>query len=133
MDWRSTTSGASRELGTSAEIAPSSFAPRRPGCEPRPSAGLHVCPSCGSEFVHPLTWEPAARKRWSVTLRCPDCGWSGGGVYGQLAVDRFDDVLEQGTEAILDDLRTLTRANMEDEVDRFVAALAAGQVLPEDF
>ena len=33
----------------------------------------------------------------------------------------------------MDDLRELARANMADAVERFVAALWAGAVLPEDF
>ncbi len=37
------------------------------------------------------------------------------------------------SEALVADLRKLTRANMEDDVERFIAALNAEYVLPEDF
>lgn len=94
---------------------------------------LHVCGSCGSQLVFPTDWEPAGSRHWSVHLRCPDCEWQSEGVYTQDIVDRFDQVLDEGTEAILDDLMRLTHANMEEEIDRFAAALEADQILPEDF
>jgi hypothetical protein len=34
---------------------------------------------------------------------------------------------------MLDQLTALTRANMAEEADRFVAALAGNHILPEDF
>jgi hypothetical protein len=34
---------------------------------------------------------------------------------------------------VLDDLNTLVRANMEDQISRFVSALSADHILPEDF
>jgi hypothetical protein len=95
--------------------------------------GLHVCPSCTSELVYPTDWAPAQPKSWSVDLRCPDCEWHGNGVYPQDVVDRFDEQLDLGTEQLLADLSLLTRANMEEQVDRFVTALNAGWIVPEDF
>jgi hypothetical protein len=94
---------------------------------------LHICPSCNSELVYPTDWAPAANKYWEVALRCPECEWNGGGTYSQDVVDRFDETLEVGTESVLHDLKVLTRANMEDQIDRFVSALTADQILPEDF
>ena len=73
---------------------------------------------------------PTGRRRatgtGSVALRCPECEWNGGGSYSQDIVDRFDEALERGTESVLEDLDLLARANMEDQIDRFVAALARG-------
>jgi len=97
------------------------------------AAGLHVCPCCESELVYPTDWCPAPRKRWNVDLRCPECEWLGNGNYSQELVDRFDEVLDIGTEQLLTDLQLLARANMEEQVERFVAALRTGQILPEDF
>jgi hypothetical protein len=95
--------------------------------------GLHVCPSCASELVYPTDWAPAAAKSWTVQLRCPDCEWNGGGVYAQEVVDRFDEQLDLGTEELLADLNLLTRANMEEQVERFVQALDANWIVPDDF
>jgi predicted RNA-binding Zn-ribbon protein involved in translation (DUF1610 family) len=99
----------------------------------RRDEGLHICPACDSGLVHPVDWSPAAGRRWLVDLRCPECGWTGGGTYSQKVVDRFDEVLDDGTEALLDDLNRLSRANMEEHVEAFVAALEADRILPEDF
>lgn len=54
-------------------------------------------------------------------------------MFDQEVADRFDDALDNSTQAVLDDLQALTRANMENDVERFCAALAAGFILPEDF
>ena len=94
---------------------------------------LHICGSCGSELVYPLDWEESGATHWEVALRCPNCEWSGTGVYPQDVVERFDEELDRGTEALVRDLKQLMHANMEDEIDRFVRALDAGHIVPDDF
>jgi hypothetical protein len=94
---------------------------------------LHVCTACGSELVYPVDWEEAGAEHWQVCLRCPDCEWSGHGTFSQSAVERFDEQLDRGTEAVVQDLRRLMHANMEDEIERFVSALAADHIVPDDF
>jgi hypothetical protein len=100
---------------------------------PDHGAALHVCPTCGSELVHPTEWAPAGTALWRVDLRCPECEWHGTGVHDQKTMDRFDEVLDDGTEALLDDLTQLSRAIMEEEVERFVSALQRDLIQPEDF
>jgi hypothetical protein len=94
---------------------------------------LHVCPECERELVYPVEWEETSPTHWEVLLRCPNCEWSDLGVFDQDTVDRFDDELDRGTEAVSRDLKRLTQANMEEEVERFVSALFADAILPEDF
>ena len=94
---------------------------------------LHVCPDCERELVYPVEWEEASATHWEVELRCPNCEWATVGVFDQETVDRFDEKLDTGTEALVRDLRRLTRANMEDEVDRFALALASDAIWPMDF
>lgn len=94
---------------------------------------LHLCAACGSRLVHPIDWEEAGPRSWTVSLRCPNCWWTGSGTFEQEVVDAFDLELDEGVEALIDDLRELARANMAEAVERFVAALWAGAVLPEDF
>ena len=56
-----------------------------------------------------------------------------GGVFDEEMGEAFDEELDRGTEALVRDLQRLMRANMEDDVDRFLAALAADQIWPMDF
>jgi hypothetical protein len=99
----------------------------------RPDEELHMCGSCGSELVYPLDWEESGATHWEVALRCPNCEWMGTGVYPQETVERFDEELDRGTEALVRDLKQLMHANMEDEIDRFVRALDGGHIVPDDF
>ena len=94
---------------------------------------LHLCGACGSGLVYPVEWEEAGTTHWEVALRCPNCEWLATGVFEQDVVERFDEELDRGTEALVRDLKRLMHANMEDEIDRFAAALYAGHIVPEDF
>ena len=100
---------------------------------PEVKLDLHVCPVCTAGLVYPIDWEEVTVTQWEVELRCPNCEWHHIGTYPQDVVDRFDDELDRGTEALTRDLTRLTRANMEDEIDRFVCALGVDAILPEDF
>jgi hypothetical protein len=94
---------------------------------------MHGCPSCDSILVQPVDWHEQAGGHWNFELRCPDCEWSGRDNYSQIEVERYDEELDRGGQALLEDLRALIRANMRDEADRFAAALATDSILPEDF
>jgi len=96
-------------------------------------ADIHVCRQCSSELVYPVTWEEADRSRWEVSLRCPNCEWTVTDIFEEEDIQRFDETLDRGTEALVADLRQLSRANMEEDVERFINALTAGHLLPEDF
>jgi hypothetical protein len=94
---------------------------------------LHVCPECDSDLVQPIAWSETEASKWEITLRCPNCCWHGEGLYGQDQLESFEERLEEGLDAMLRDLQRLTHANMADQVDRFIAALNADLILPEDF
>ena len=113
-------------------VDPLAFATRRPRYSPTASE-LHICEACGSDLVYPIEWAPADERTWAVELRCPDCEWSRNGVHAQQVVDRFDIELDRGTDMLIEDLARLTRANMEDEIERFIHALHADHILAEDF
>ncbi len=100
---------------------------------PEPSGDLHVCRDCRSELVYPLSWQEADDSSWEISLRCPNCEWTLTDIFEDDAVQRFDETLDRGTESLVADLRQLARSNMEDDVERFAAALAGDHVLPEDF
>ena len=94
---------------------------------------LHVCAECDSELVYPTEWEEAGATHWDVSLRCPNCEWAGTGTFEQDVVERSDEELDRGTEALVRDLKRLMQANMEEDIERFVSALTDGHIVPEDF
>ena len=96
-------------------------------------ADLHMCGTCNSGLVYPVEWEEAGSTHWQVSLRCPNCEWTGTGIFEQDSVERFDEELDRGTEAMVRDLKHLMQANMEDEIERFVSALQDGHIVPDDF
>jgi len=114
----------------------------RPGETPAPALpadiddhveDLTICGTCHANLVYPIDWHEAGTRHWEVTLRCPNCEWIGTGIFTQELVDRFDKQLDQATESLVGDLKRLLQANMEDEIERFVAALQADAITPEDF
>lgn len=105
--------------------------PGHPSAEPQQD--LHVCVECGSELVYPVEWEEAGTENWSVLLHCPNCDVYREGVFSQDNVELFDEELDRGADALARDYKRLMRANMADEIECFVGALAAGAIWPEDF
>jgi hypothetical protein len=94
---------------------------------------LHICIECASELVYPVQWEEAGPDNWRVLLHCPNCDIHREGVFTQENVEEFDEELDRGGDALSRDYKRLLRANMADEIDRFVGALEADAILPEDF
>ncbi len=95
--------------------------------------GLHVCPDCSSDLVQPIDWSEAPDDCWNLLLNCPNCNWYTEGLYSADQVRELEDQLDEGLADMLRDLQRLTQANMADQIDRFVNALYADQILPEDF
>lgn len=103
----------------------------RPAAEP--DQDLQVCTACSSELVYPIAWDEAESDHWRVELRCPDCETRREGLFTQETVEKFDEALDNGSDALTADYRRLCRANMVEEIERFTTALASGAILPEDF
>ena len=99
----------------------------------QPMRDLTICPECESNLVYPVDWEEASPTHWEVDLRCPNCEWTETGTFDQATVDKFDNDLDRGTDIFHRDMRRFVQANMEDEAERFISALRADAVLPEDF
>ena len=106
------------------------FDERTPERETRP---LHICPDCDSPLVQPLSWSETEDEQWELELSCPNCEWHEEGIYTQGEIEELEDRLEDGLSDMLDDLHRLAQANMADEIERFVRALEADLILPEDF
>jgi hypothetical protein len=106
-------------------------APQHPPAEPHQE--LHVCVECCSDLVYPVQWEESGPENWSVLLHCPNCDVYREGVFTQETVESFDEELDRGADALARDYKRLMRANMADEIERFVGALGSDAILPEDF
>jgi hypothetical protein len=95
---------------------------------------LHVCPECTSKLVQPVAWEQVASgSEWRLWRRCPECEWNGDDIHRESTIDDYDEQLDFGTRELAEELRALQQSNMEEAIDRFVSALQADQILPEDF
>jgi len=94
---------------------------------------LNLCLHCGSDLVQPVAWSETGDGRWDLLLECPNCTRSESGTFSRLQVEQLEERLDEGLAAMLTDLQRLSQANMSSDVDRFVAALNADMILPEDF
>jgi hypothetical protein len=102
--------------------------------ETKASSGLHVCPECGSKLVQPTRWEQtASRGHWRLWRRCPDCEWRADGVHGEGEIDAYDEVLDDGTEAVTAKLEELERESMLQLTEAFATALDADLIGADDF
>lgn len=91
------------------------------------------CGSCASMLVQPIDWSLVGRTHWRVTLRCPNCEWTGTGVFSQEAVDEFDRELDKGMHKLQHTLTRVSRACMEAEIEAFAKALEDELIVPFDF
>jgi hypothetical protein len=110
--------------------------PSPPVADTRPkklSEDLLVCGTCRSRLMYPADCEEQGRDHWSIELKCPDCGGHGWARFDVEMLDALDRELEQAEAEIEADLECLTRTNMADYVTRFISALDAGAIEPEDF
>jgi hypothetical protein len=107
-----------------------------PIADPRPGRldeRLLECGGCRSTLMHPADCQEDGPDHWHIELRCPNCGdrkWARCDLEMLDAIDRELDRAEAEIEA---DLARMTRANMADYLTRFVSALDAGAIEPDDF
>ena len=94
---------------------------------------LHLCPQCEGDLVYPVSWEERSGDLWRIERRCPNCEWTHTGEFTQDEVELFDDVLNEGTEELLVNLRNFARANMEEDVERLIEAIRLDRIQPMDF
>ena len=94
---------------------------------------IELCLDCASDRVHPVDWHEVADMRWELSLRCPDCEWRSRDVFDQPEVERYDDVLNDATDRLIEELDRVTRENMTEAVDRFRLALENDGIMPFDF
>ena len=101
--------------------------------KPESREGLECCTLCPSRLAYPVRCRRVGADKWDVDVRCPDCLQvvSSHGTTAELR--RLDRALRAGRRVLQDHLREIERLEREAEIARFVEALAADAILPEDF
>jgi hypothetical protein len=94
---------------------------------------LELCGGCRGERVHPVDWIEVEDMRWQLSLRCPDCEWRQTETFDQFEVERYDDVLNDATDRLIQELDRVTRENMAEAIERFRHALDNDGITPFDF
>jgi hypothetical protein len=94
---------------------------------------IELCAGCGGERVHPMDWLEVEDMRWELHVRCPDCEWEASDVFEQPEVERYDDLLNDSTDRMIEELDHITRENMAEMVERFSIALDNDGITPFDF
>jgi hypothetical protein len=80
-----------------------------------------------------MDWVEVEDMRWKLSVRCPDCEWESTEVYEQPEVERYDDLLNDSTDRMIEELDRITRENMAEMVERFRYALDNDGITPFDF
>lgn len=95
---------------------------------------LQRCPGskCERDLVQPIEWEEIKDVGYEILFECPNCGWSAWETHDYETLKYYDKLLDAGEDALLKDYQDRVKANMTDETNRFIRALNAGHILPED-
>jgi hypothetical protein len=94
---------------------------------------IELCAKCGSDRVHPTDWNEVEELRWGVGGCCPARASHQVETYDAAEVERYDDVLNDATDRLIEELDRVTRENMSDAIDRFRSALENDGIMPFDF
>jgi len=99
----------------------------------RPVAALSVCPSCASNLLQPLRWEPHGEDEVMVDLRCPECLTWMQACFSKDDMKELDRLQTAGREEIQNAYESQVAAAMEALAECLQAALALDLVGPDDF
>jgi hypothetical protein len=100
---------------------------------PAPVTGLHECPECRSDMVCPVRWHAVDDTRWSMDLRCGECGLERKVVATNAQAADFDGALNERQRKLERALQRLEARRMEAEIDAFVEALDRDLIDAADF
>jgi hypothetical protein len=104
-----------------------------PEAAPNSAQALMACTCCGSRLLQLVDAEPHAPGGWDALLECPECWTAVDQHLEDDAMEDFDRAFDDGVRELVAELRRMTFRNMLEDVERFVAALQADAILPEDF
>jgi hypothetical protein len=95
---------------------------------------LHVCTDCQEPFVVPISvLDVIDSERCVVELHCANCEETRIGVHTDAELIDLDRQLESSTAAMHNAVEVFEALDEWERAERFVEALHAGLILPEDF
>ncbi len=95
---------------------------------------LHVCTDCHQPFVVPASvLDVIDGDRCLVQLHCTNCGETRIGVHDDTALTALDQQLDATAEAMQNAVEVLDAVDEWERMERFIDALHADLILPEDF
>jgi hypothetical protein len=95
---------------------------------------LHICDACARDFIVPISVvDLIDHDRCVVELACTNCGVSSLEVHDDRSLMELDRRLDEAQRRMEEAIEVLEVADELDRIDRFVRALRADQILPEDF
>src|SRR4051812_41538043 len=96
-------------------------------------AELIECPSCRRPFVVPAhVLDAIDGDRFVIELSCNDCGWLSVETHDDRTLEELDRELDRQTAHMEAAPSLMSTAAQVEWTQRFVAALNAGEILPED-
>jgi hypothetical protein len=97
-------------------------------------ADLSVCSSCARDFIVPVSVvDLIDDDRCVVELQCTNCGITALRVHDDHELMELDRRLDAAQALMQEAIEVLELSDDLDRVDRFVRALRADHILPEDF
>jgi hypothetical protein len=95
---------------------------------------LSVCSVCARDFIVPVSVvDLIDDDRCVVELQCTNCGVASLGVHDDHELMELDRRLDAAQALMHEAIEVLELSDDLDRVDRFVRALRADHILPEDF
>jgi hypothetical protein len=99
----------------------------------RQRRSVGACDSCGSDFVHPVTWEEQDESHWWMLLHCGACDNRYDAVLTDDAATAFDEKLGQDELLIARAADVLHNEWRSAEVSAFAAAIQHDLITADDF
>jgi hypothetical protein len=94
---------------------------------------LQTCPLCKSDLVYPVERSQVNDAEWKVLMLCPNCLCKREMVVDRETVRELLKNARVGRESLMKELDCMQKKNMEEEAEKFIAALSKDHILPIDF
>ncbi len=101
--------------------------------ETNPLYPLEHCHRCKQDLCYPTAWAEIEDDQWQLWLRCPNCENCPKITATHEEVERYDEILNQGTDALIDQTEQLSQHNFACWADDFIEAINNDAIWPEDF